>query len=72
MSNRTLIELNHDYWDRIARNPDEFIIALILYLGSGDKETSDKLSRYGLRIIGMKHHSEGHDIKWGSITEQEK
>jgi hypothetical protein len=63
MSNRTLVELNHDLWGKM--NSAEFLAALQAYLGSASPENADRLSRYGVRIFGMRHHSEGFDIKWG-------
>lgn len=56
MSNRTLIELNHDYAD--AMEKAEFHAALQRYLSCADRETADALSRFGARVVGMRHHSD--------------
>ncbi len=53
----------------MAENPSDFVRDLIFYMGSGDKKLANILEYYGVRVIGIKHHSEGHDIKWGSIRE---
>lgn len=54
MSNRTLIEINHDYEGRMG---DGFIEALGRYLRSASRESAEALERYGARVIGMRHHS---------------
>jgi hypothetical protein len=56
MSNRTLIELNHDYSDRLAS--PEFSHLLGRYLASGSHEDAEALERFGARAISMRHHSE--------------
>lgn len=71
MSNRTLIEINHDRGDVIKNNPDNFISCLLYHLGTGDELSAKDLEYFGVRVIGMKHHSEGHDITWGSAQEKE-
>lgn len=54
MSNRSLIEVNHDF-----RPDDEpgFLPALRRYLNSGCRETAEALEPFGVRVIGMRHHS---------------
>ncbi len=61
MSNRSLIEINHDYWDRIRDDPAAFAAALVRYLNSGSTlyGVGDELRRYGVTVHGMRHHSEG-------------
>lgn len=54
MSNRTLIEINHDFSHRLD---DDFPPALQRYLASANRETADALTRYGAHVIGMRHHS---------------
>lgn len=54
MSNRTLIEINHDF------RPDDdprFLPALRRYLNSGCRETAEALEPFGVRVISMRHHS---------------
>lgn len=65
MSNRTLIEINHDLWHKIKENPLRFAGDVIRYLGSGSPECAEQLERYGLRVFGMRHHSDEYEIKWG-------
>jgi len=71
MSNRTLIEINHDCGDSIEKNPEDFVKHLLSYLSGGCERSEEELHYYGIRVIGMKHHSEGHDITWGGVQEQE-
>ncbi len=72
MSNRTLIEINHDYAHKIEGNQESFCRALGLYLNSGNRENADQLERYGVRVFGMRHHSDGFSIKWGAHKAEEK
>lgn len=54
MSNRTLIEINHD---RLPEMGDDFLQALQRYVRSANWETAADLDRYGVHVIGMRHHS---------------
>jgi hypothetical protein len=54
MSNRTLIEINHDFYHRLD---DDFVPTLNRYLRSASRETAEALELYGVRVIGMRHHS---------------
>lgn len=65
MSNRTLLEINHDLWHRIKEDPAQFASVLTRYLGSASADTAEPLERFGIRVFGMRHHSEGFKIEWG-------
>jgi hypothetical protein len=68
MSNRTLIEINHDLSGVIERAPAGAVEhALLRYLRSASKENAAKLADYGIKVFGMRHHSEGFEIKWGTL-----
>lgn len=56
MSNRTLIEINHDF-AAYLNNP-EFVIRLRQYLSSASKEAAAALSPFGVKVLGMRHHSD--------------
>lgn len=56
MSNRTLIELNHDCAPELAS--DEFIRALGRYLCSPGSETRAELEMFGARVVSFRHHSD--------------
>jgi len=70
MSNRTLIEINHDYSHRIGDAPSKFATDLAYFLATGSDKDAEDLEQYGIRVIGMKHHSDGHTIKWGGVEEK--
>jgi len=73
MSNRSLIEINHDYTHRIESEPLEFVRVVRECLRSGDfKRNDSELKNFGLRVFGMRHHSDGFDINWGGKTASEK
>lgn len=54
MSNRTLIEINHDFAGRID---DEFTATLRDYLRSANAESAAWLKQYGVTVVGMRHHT---------------
>lgn len=76
MSNRSLLEFNHDYAHDIEKDPEGFVEALLLYLRTGVTENvaygRQEVFR-GVRVFGMRHHSDGFAIQWGAhiATEQE-
>ena len=65
MSNRSLIEINHDKSHEIERHPNSFTEALGRYLRSANPDNAAALERYGVRVFGMRHHSDGFNIEWG-------
>jgi hypothetical protein len=72
MSNRSLVEINHDLSYAIERDPHGFTEALVRYLRSGSKEQIETLRLdYGVTVFGMRHHSEDYSIEWGSIRRSE-
>ena len=60
MSNRSLIEINHDFAGELG---DEFLQCLGYYLKSGSQEDADWLKRFGVRVIGMRHHSGSYALR---------
>lgn len=55
MSNRSLIEINHDFTHDLG---PEFLEALGRYLRSADDKNAEALERWGVRVVGLRHHSE--------------
>jgi hypothetical protein len=54
MSNRTLIEINHD----LPFGDTGLLVALERYRCSASREAADHLfTHYGVKVIGMRHHS---------------
>lgn len=72
MSNRTLIEINHDLTGKIDRYPSIFVEALVRYLNSAGPDTANDLREFGIRVFGMRHHSDAFSIDWGGIKASEK
>ena len=57
MSQRSVIEINHDYCYEIARDPEAFVKALDMALGSGSAQSWEPLRRFGIRRATQHHHS---------------
>ncbi len=68
MSNRTIIEINHDMWMKIADKPEQFALDLVNYLGSANQDGRDKLRRYGCAVLGMVHHSDDIRVSFNKLT----
>lgn len=64
MSNRTLIEINHDRYRDL--NTPAFLDALALYIRSADKDSRKALEEFGVRVFGMRHHSDSFEVRWGT------
>lgn len=60
MSNRTIVELNHD--NAYKMDSRNFLTALSRYLGSGSQEDADRLESFGIRVFGMRHHSDPFSV----------
>jgi len=52
---RTLIEINHDYAYDVTHG---LIPVLQRYLASGSRDDAEALERFGVRVIGMRHHAD--------------
>lgn len=65
MSNRSLLEFNHDYAHEIKSEPDAFLKALRHYLNCAERETAGGLERFGVRRISMRHHADKFYIDEG-------
>ena len=64
MSNRTLLEVNHDFGHRFEREDGELVIGLFSNaIRSGDDKDWAKLEYFGIRKIVMRHHSDDAIIK---------
>jgi hypothetical protein len=58
VSQRTIVEFNHDYTHDIEEDGAEFVRALRMALGSGAREPWRQLERFGLRKAVQCHHSD--------------
>jgi translation initiation factor 2 beta subunit (eIF-2beta)/eIF-5 len=67
MSNRTIIELNHDYGHAIQRDPETFIRFLLSHINSAnDPETIASLRHYGVVVVETVHHSTDRKVVIGN------
>ena len=57
MSNRSILEINHDFSHEIASDPDVFVALLKNALASGSHESWEQLRRFGIRRIVQVQHS---------------
>lgn len=72
VSNRTLLEINHDFAGEIQSNPTSFANALLSYLRSGSTAhgVEHLLSKFGVTIGPMRHHSEPDPLSSSSVREK--
>lgn len=71
MSNRTLIEINHDYAGEINKNKLKFLDALNEYLRAIPYGKIPYEIFPGVRVLGARHHSEAVDIAFGAYRRSE-
>lgn len=57
MSNRTILEINHDMWHVIDKDKIRFAELLVYALGGGGKMQWEDLEQFGIKRIEMMHHS---------------
>lgn len=59
MSQRTIVEFNHDRGYEIRNDPAGFVAAIrhMLNSGSGCSDVADTLKRYGITVTPTCHHS---------------
>jgi hypothetical protein len=68
VSNRTLIELNHDLAGEIDRDPEAFLKAIRKHVNNiGYQELPKRIP--GGRIIAARHHTESYAVVWGEYRE---
>ncbi len=67
MSNRSIIEFNHDYAPRISSS--EFTYWMTLWLNSCDEHAKEMLEMMGVKIHGVSHHS---DKPWAEVIRDGK
>ena len=71
MSNRSLIEINHDFSGTVRRDQNGFLNTLLAYLGSASPENAAALAHFGIKVFGMRHHSDPYAIDWGGHKHEE-
>lgn len=69
MSNRTIIEVNHDYWHKINANPADFARRIVDYTRACDPDVAQGLKdHYGVNVLGTVHHSDKIAISFNKLT----
>lgn len=58
MSQRSILEINHDCSGFIARDEGRFVQLLLAALASGSDRSWEPLEHFGIRRITQCHHSE--------------
>lgn len=73
MSQRTLLEINHDCLWAISQDCDDFCVILRRVLASGAREgdPEELRDKFGVRILGRRHHGDAFFVQWGGTTIQE-
>lgn len=62
MSNRSIIELNHDFVHAIKESPDDFLELLVSALNSGSQDRWEELERFGVKYTATTHHSTAREV----------
>ena len=70
MSNRTIVEFNHDQWGAIRDRPEEFVEAVLLMLRCGANEARDSMSRFGVQCGPTVHHTNQRRVDFGSFVHE--
>lgn len=68
MSNRTIIEINHDLWHRIEGDREGFGTLIAQFTRACDPEIREHLQRYGCNVLGTVHHSDKVTISFNKLT----
>jgi len=65
MSNRSMIEFNHDCWPKIEDDKDGFVNAVLeMSRAGGTPRAVEALERYGVTFVGTRHHSEPASVEY--------
>jgi hypothetical protein len=68
MSNRSIIEINHDFAARIENDRDEFMLLLLNAIRSGRECDWEMLGYFGVRFALMAHHSDDRAVVVNKTT----
>lgn len=68
MSNRTIIEFNHDLWYRIDKEPNKFVAELLNYLRCADEDGRAGLRQFGVAVLATVHHSTDIRVSFDKAT----
>jgi hypothetical protein len=63
MSNRTLLEFNHDHGFSIEDDPAAFVQTILEMIRAGGRpRTVDALENFGIAYVGQRHHSDSCSV----------
>ena len=67
MSQRTIVEFNHDYAHEVGRDRGALseLLAAVMRSGRPDSEEEWRLGRYGVRVLTSRHHSDSLRVEVG-------
>ena len=68
MSNRTIIEINHDLWHRIEKDPEAFGKLVAEYTRACSHDVSDRLQHFGANVLATVHHSDKIAVSFNKLT----
>lgn len=69
MSNRTIIEVNHDFWHKIEADKYAFGELIVKFTRACDPEVAAALrDRFGVNVLGTVHHSDKIAISFNKLT----
>ena len=69
MSNRTILEINHDYWHKIEADKEGCAGLIVEFTHACDSEVAATLQdRFGVNVLGTVHHSDKIAISFNKLT----
>lgn len=69
MSNRTIIEINHDYWHKIDADKEGCAQLIVDFTRACDPDVAAALrERFGVNVLGTVHHSDKIAISFNKLT----
>ncbi len=69
MSNRTIIEINHDCWHKIDADKQIFAQLIVDFTRACDPTVAQKLyDHFGVNVLGTVHHSDNISIVFNKRT----
>lgn len=65
MSQRTIVEFNHDFGHKIEDDPEGFVDAVcdMIRSGAGSRTVQDRLRSFGVQTTPTMHHSDERVLK---------
>lgn len=64
MSNRTILEINHDYWIKIENDPVGFAQEIVTWLKGCSHDSQERLRSFGAKPLATIHHSSAVNVSF--------